>query len=332
MRPNFARHTRITRAALAMKPKHFTLLIPSLGLLLLLIGALAVPAAAQSTLESQKFWSISVPAQTVEVRDANGDVFSAEVLSEITLAPDGRANGGLSILLIGTGEVNATGTPPVLTFYQIFEGRVSSDRRTGPFFTFKGQRLPAVPGNEITVVVQGPAPGQSHPPAGRVIFTVDGNEPPLVFAPSGIRIAMADSSVRSVQPIDADFDFGAVNTPPQMVLVQTLGGSYTASFENNALVFPGGRASGLLTLAGPDGAPRKCQVVAGNVLLRDGSVIAVLLRARAANTTAAGDEIALVIHPSPLLGEDLIYDLLGSQGATHFEAQGRIANLAIEAR
>ena len=239
----------------------------------------------------------------------------------------------MSIHLIGTGEANETGTPSILTLYQISEGRVSSDRRIGPFFTFKGQRLPAVPGDEITIVVQGPAPGQSPTTTtGTVIFTVDGNQVHLSFPASGIRIALADSSVRSVLPI-ADLNFGTVNTPTQTVLVQTLGGSYTASFENTALLFPGGRASGLLALSGPDGAPRTFQVVAGNVLLRDGSVIVMLLRARATDTTAAGDEFTIVIHPSPLLGEDLIYDLLGSQiGQRHFEAHGRIANFAIEPR
>ena len=311
MRIDLARHIRITRlAASATKAKHFTLLIACLGLLLPLCVGLAVPAAAQS---AENVWKLDVPSQVVEVRHADGSISSAEFLSEIILLPDGRANGGW-----GMWE---RGTPDVLTLNRVFEGRVISDDRIGPFFEFKAQRLSPLPRDELTITLR-PAPGQGFGD-GSVRFLTGSIQgaagEPLSFVAKGKVLQLPPDS-------SADFNLGYISAPPQTVVVQTLRGMYTANFENVALVFPGGRASGLLVLSTLDGALSTFQVVAGLMQVRDDSASVVLLRARGMDArSAAGDEITVIVRPSTLPHqEDLIYDIAGTQVHAHFEAQGGI--------
>lgn len=123
-----------------------------------------------------------------------------------------------------------------------------------------------------------------------------------------------------------DWDFVAISAPPQTVVVRTPRGSYTANFENAALVYPSGRASGVLALSKPDGALWRFHVFAGRVQFRDGTVTGVLLRAGAEDRGAdPGDEITVVIRREPVLPQEcLIYDLLGSQVHARFEAEGRM--------
>lgn len=124
-----------------------------------------------------------------------------------------------------------------------------------------------------------------------------------------------------------EWNFVAVSAPRQAVVVQTPRGIYTSDFENAALVYPSGRASGFLAISQPNGMLRRFFIFAGRVQFDDGAATGVLMRAREADTRAdPGDEITIVVHPEPVLPQEcLIYDLLGSQVHARFEAHGRIA-------
>ena len=314
MHISFARPIRITRlASSALKAKHFALLIACLGLLPLR-GGLAVSAAAQS---AERLWKLDVPSQAVEVRHADGHVSSGEFLSEIVLLPDGTANGGWSLF--------EAGTQPTITLFRIFEGRVATDERIGPLFTFRAQKLTAPVGESITITLQ-PAPANNGTSKGQWKLTVQDAASQNTVAHELLSF-VAEASVRNCRNcIDADVTFGHISAPAQTVVVQTLRGSYTANFENVALVFPGGRASGLLVLSRPDGALLTFQVVAGLMQVRDDTAIVSVLVARGIPRagSAAGDEITIILHPSTdHHQEDLIYDILGTQvGPAHFKATG----------
>jgi len=109
------------------------------------------------------FNKIEFPYQTVEVRKADGSTSSAEFASEIILLSDGRGNGGFGIW--------ERGTPDTLSLFRVVSGSISVERRTGPFFEFKAQRLTPLPANEITVRFD-PSPGNT--PTGTVTFFIDG--------------------------------------------------------------------------------------------------------------------------------------------------------------
>ena len=288
-----------------MKPRHFTPLIACLGLSLLLVSGLSAPAAAQP--EHVNLTRFTFATQTVELQKADGSISSAEFLFEAVLYPDGRANGGW-----GTWE---HGTLDVLTLYRVVEGRVISDNRIGPFYTFTAKRLSPLSEDELTVILR-PSPGSV--PTGTVTFFIDGiAQAPLSFEARGRVLSLSAAS----------FSFGYINAPPQTVVVQTHRGSYTANIENVALVFPSGGAIGLLALSGPDGEPQDFHVVAGDIQFRAGAAPTILLRAREADRDAApGDDIIIIIRPGPEPFEPCrIYDIAGTNvGLVRFEAQSSI--------
>src|SRR4030095_3211582 len=221
-----------------MKTRYLSMLIVGAALGLLLFGGLSVSAQEHILFTYQK---IVIEYQTTEVRKADGSTSSAEFASEIILLSDGRANGGFGIWELGT--------PDALSLYRIVRGRISVDRRTGPFFEFKAERLTPLPANEITVRLD-PSPGNT--PTGTVTFFIDG-----IPAADGspLRI-IAKGNVQSgrvlADQVDASFDFNYLNAPLQTLLVETISGNYNANFQNAALIFPSGHGIGVLALSGPD--------------------------------------------------------------------------------
>jgi hypothetical protein len=125
-----------------------------------------------------------------------------------------------------------------------------------------------------------------------------------------------------------DWRYIAVIAPMQTVEVHTSRGEYTANFETIVLVYPDGKASGLLTLSRPDSAGRsnqgfgKWEVTLAHVLDRaEGKYLS--MRARPLDRTP-GDEITVVISPDSASEPCRIYDIVGTQvNALHFEAQTR---------
>lgn len=300
-----------------MKPKYFTLPLAYLGCLWLLLGDFSAPTA-----QARSFYYNRIVFSYQMTKDyrADGNIVSVEFIFEATLSPDGRANGAWGLW--------ERGTPDVLTLYQVVEGRVSSDNRSnGPFFEFKSKRLSPLPGDEITINLR-PAAGQV--PTGTVTFIVDGipsaTGEPLSFVAKGQVLPHSPASSVTDLVIDR---FNYINAPPQTVIVQTLRGSYTASFENVALVLPSAGAIGLLALAGPDGRLQNFHVMAGETQFRNGVAGRVLLRARPVD--AAGSTrfpsplpVLIVIADQQDFSEPCrIYDILGTQVNVplRFEAQ-----------
>lgn len=122
---------------------------------------------------------------------------------------------------------------------------------------------------------------------------------------------------------DADWDFIRVHAPRQQVEVKTGTGSFTATFQNEAVVHPTGRAAGGLSLTVSEGATIRFHVVAGRVRLRDGAATEVRLLLRKVGADAGDDFDVVVVRPAPAPAQDcLIYDLVGPP--VHLEAQGRI--------
>ncbi len=300
-----------------MKLRSFTLPLAYLVLSLLWLAGLTAPAAAQAQVIN--FSKIIFATQTVEVRKADGSIANAEFLFEAVLHPDGRANGGW-----GMWELS---TPPALTLYRIVGGRVSSDNRSGPFFEFKAQRLSPLPSDEITISLR-PVPGQNGSnPKGQWTMVVQD------AAARELLSFVAEGRVRPVSPIPTLTDlvidsFGYINALPQTVVVQTSRGSYTANFENVALVFPSGNAIGLLALSGPDGTLRNFRVLAGEVQFHNGVVSRVLLHARQVDTegpTRSPLPVLIVLADRQDVSEPCrIYDIAGTQVHAHFEAQANI--------
>lgn len=125
-----------------------------------------------------------------------------------------------------------------------------------------------------------------------------------------------------------DWRYITVISPLQTVEVQTPGGDYAADFEAIVLIYPNGKASGLLTLSRPDSPARsnqgfgKWEVSLARVLDRaEGKYLT--MRARPLDRPR-GDEITVVISPDSASEPCRIYDFLGTQvNALHFEAQTR---------
>ncbi len=118
----------------------------------------------------------------------------------------------------------------------------------------------------------------------------------------------------AAQQSSDDWDFVSIIALPQTVTVETPRGSYTAAFENEARVYPDGRARGVLELSGPDGAPHRFRVLAGRVRVDDGTVTrAVLHLVEVDPRDHPRLEITVVIEPEPSMSEDcLIYTTIGT--------------------
>lgn len=111
----------------------------------------------------------------------------------------------------------------------------------------------------------------------------------------------------------ADWDYVRVRSPLTEVVVTTKSGSYTATFQNDATVYPTGRADGLLSFQPDGGKTIRYNVVAGRVLMTEGQVTEVRLLMRRVGADP-GDELDIaVVRPAPVSSEEcLIYDIFGA--------------------
>jgi hypothetical protein len=295
---------------------------------LMLLGGLSVSAAEHAQITY--FARITIDDQVVELRKTDGTISSGEFLSEIILLPDGRANGGFGIWELGA--------PDVLSLYHVVEGQRSVDRRTGPFYSFRAERLEPLPATEITITLR-PVQSQVPTPTGTVKFLItleftdnDSIGPdgaPLRFNANG----QVSQGCVGPAPCDAALpEFGLVRALPQTLLVQTLTGNYTATFENVALVFSRGSAVGSLALSLPGGALQNVHIGGGNIQLRNGEAMGAWLRGRTINPEADPLPVLMVIANQESASEPCrIYDILGTQvGPARTEVQGRITGLVID--
>jgi len=301
-----------------MKSRYFKILSVCLSFGLLSLGAFSVPAAAQQMFA---FTKVYVDYQVVEVRKADGTISSAEFLSEIILLPDGRANGGWGMWELGT--------PEVLSLYQVTEGRLISNRRANPSYSFKAQRLEPLPAKEITITLR-PVPNQ--PPTGSVRFIIDSvshDGSPISFNANG----QVSPGCVGPAPCDAALpEFGLVRAMPQTLLIQTLTGNYTANFENVALVLSRGSAVGSFALSLPGGEVQNVHIVGGNIQFRNGEAMGAWLRGRASPTEEDQLPVLMVIANQESASEPCrIYDIAGTQvGPARAEVQGRITGLVVD--
>jgi hypothetical protein len=298
-----------------MRLKHFTLPLAYLSLLLLLLGYLSVPAAAQPITRT---FHLRNSNQLIEVRHADGSISRAEFAAEMILYPDGRANGGWGLREFGTA--------PALTLYRVVEGQVDSDN----IFTFTAVRLWPLPADEITISLQLSPAGGALPPPGSVKFvdfTVDGT---LSFVAQGQ--VLQPPTIPSVTDLILDRCI-YINAPPQTVVVQTPNGSYTAYFTNVALIFPSGGAIGTLELSEPSGEQMQFDAFYGRGVYKStdsGTTWSLIMqRARATNAkpTPSGSHFIVVFdRPVDPASEPWgNYDIAGSQvGTLHFEAQASV--------
>jgi hypothetical protein len=304
-----------------MRLKHFTLPLAYLSFLLLWLGVLSAPVAAQP---ERGFFLVTFDRpEPVTVHHADGSISRAEFVAEFIFYPDGRANGGWGLRGLGTAPA------PALTLYRVVAGQLSSNN----ILTLTGQRLSPLPAEEITIRLQPSPAGQSAvPPAGSVRFLVDmipsADGEPISFVTEGQVLPPPPSPT----PTLTDFvigNFVYINAPPQTVVVQTPSGSYTAYFTNVALIFPSGAAIGSLTLAEPEGSTAESnqgfgrwEIFAGRVLSRFPEGKYLLLRARPLDTKhAAGGEITIILRPGPDPSEPPKYWVFGTELPPHFEAQ-----------
>jgi hypothetical protein len=129
-----------------------------------------------------------------------------------------------------------------------------------------------------------------------------------------------------------DWNYIAVSAPLQLVEVQTPRSSFSANLEHVALLYPAGKASGLLTLypAGP--SPLGHTIGLRHEHTRpefndDGTVGRILLLGHEEADTGAklGNQVVIILRPGPAPSEPCrIYDILGTQVPLHFEAQVQI--------
>jgi hypothetical protein len=311
-----------------MNTQSLRMLIVNVVLELTLLGGLSVSAAEHAQITY--YARINIDDQVVELRKNDGTISSGEFLSEIILLPDGRANGGFGIWELGA--------PDVLSLYHVVKGQRIVDRRTGPFYSFRAERLAPLPGTEITITLR-PVQSQLPTPNGTVTFTItlefvdndsighDGA--PLSFNANG----QVSQGCVGPAPCDSALpEFGIVRALPQTLLVQTLTGNYTATFENVALVFSRGSAVGSLALSLPGGAVQNVHIVGGNIQFRNGEATGAWLRGRTPSTGADQLPVLMVIANQESASEPCrIYDIVGTQvGPTRAEVQGRITGLVVD--
>lgn len=299
-----------------MKLKVSKLLFMFAAWTLLWLGAPA-DSAAQPFAYTKIKWSY----QQVRLHKGDGSVSTGEFAFEMILAPNGRAVGGFGIWELAS--------PNVLSLYRVVEGRVVS--QLGPFYKFKAKKLgPSLPSeDEITVRMRG-AP--VRPPNGSVTFLIDGvssaDGQPLSFEAMGTVNSHAPLPTLTDLILD---DFNYVEAPPQTVVVKTLRGSYTARFENLALVFPEGDAIGVLAIAGP-GEPNEFRITRGRTP-RGGAVAAIIWAAHHNSDKGPLPVLMVLADRQDFSRPGLDYRILGPGiGPVHIEAQGRITRLAADPR
>lgn len=298
-----------------MNSKPFKLLFIFAASSLLWLGA-----PADSAAQPFAFNKIEMTYQPVQLHKGDATISMGEFASQMVLLPNGRAIGGFGIWELAS--------PNVLSLYRVVEGRVVS--RLGPFYEFKAKKLgPSLPSeDEITVRLRG-AP--VRPPNGSVTFLIDGvssaDGQPLSFEAMGTVNSHAPLPTLTDLILD---DFNYIETPPQTVVVQTLRGSYTARFENFALVFPDGDAIGVLAIAGP-GEPNEFRITRGRT--SRGAVAAILYATLHNNDSAPLPVLMVIADRQDFSRPSLDYRILGPGiGPAHVEAQGRITGLATDPR
>ena len=207
------------------------------AVVLLSLGCFATSTRAQPHFQYDK---IQIDYSLVRYERGDGSVFTDEFLAEFVLFPDGRANGG-----VGLWGVRGS----ALSLYRVTEGR-----NNGPYWTFKATSLAAEPADQITIEAR---VGGGLVPQGSVTFVIHGT--------SGLHLtfsvpALVNDGCRGGRCTDPPPQFGLVQADPQTVLVETVTGNYTASFENVALVLSKGRAIGSLVLSSPNGSPQRVRI------------------------------------------------------------------------
>jgi len=295
-----------------MNPKYLERLIAYTALSLLLLGSFSVLTTAKDRFSYTK---LKVAYQAVRLQKPDGSISNAEFISDIILLPDGRANGGFGIWELSLRK---------LTLYHVVEGQ-----RNGPFFTFKAERLSRVQSEVITFTFTVHTT-QSSVPTGSVVFRFDGvrgsgdPEQSIVFVATG----EANEGCVGGRGCDAALpEFGFIRAEPQTVVVQSLTGNYTASFEHITLVLSDDHAIGVLYLGRNDGSVQQISVSSGNIDFRNGEAIGAWLHG-----TTADSPLPVMIR---IASEDLpsepcrIYDILGTQGPVRLEAQGHISEFSI---
>jgi hypothetical protein len=307
-----------------MRIKHFTLTFAYLSLLLLLLGGISVSSVvhARGSIVNPTVDRIRI-VTTVDVDKADGSVVPAEFLCEIFLSADGRANGGLGLRELGPGNA--------LTLYRIVEGQVSDN-----VYTFSGFRF-SPPEGAVTVIFRRlPDPNSPLAPAGSVRFIST-----IIDSGAGGTFSFVTHGQVFPKPNDlptlTDFVIGGfsyIDAPPQTVEVKTNRGSYTAVFQNVALVFPSVGAIGWLELAAPEGTTPGSNQVFGRWQITEGRTINggregkyLFLRPRPYdNESTSGEGITILVRPEPGATEPCrIYDIAGTQvGSLEFEAQASI--------
>ena len=278
-----------------------------IAIALLSLGIFAPSILAQTSFAYQR---IKAGYQPVEVRKADGSVFTAEFLSEFVLFSDGRANGGFGMW----GPLGSD----VLSLYRVTEGR-----NNGPFWTFKGSRLAAESADLITINARA---GGGGAPTGTVTFIIDGaNGLHLTFS---VRAEISDGCTGDGRCTDTLPQFGLVRADSQTVVVETFTGNYTASFENVALVLSDGNAIGSLVLSSPNGSLQRIRIKGGEIDFRNGNVS--WLRGQATTTADPLPVLMVIANQDSPTEPCRIYDIAGTQVHAHFEAQGRITALAVD--
>jgi hypothetical protein len=285
---------------------------------LLALGCFSIAAAQHIEFVYQKIvWEY----QTVKVTRENGSVFDAEFLGEIVVLPNGRANGGF-----GIWELNG---PNVLSLYHVVEGT-----KDGANFTFKARPLSPLPNTQglLTVRMQArrdaPPPGLA--PAGSVVFidnTIGQSQGRLEFTANG---EVQERCIGGRGCDQALPEFGFIQADPQTVVVQSLAGTYTASFEHVTLVLSQDRAIGALSMSDANGDVQKVRIVSGNINFRDRESQTTWLRGRATNSPSAQPSPVLMVIANRDFFETepcRIYDIVGTQSASSSEITGRITAL-----
>ena len=293
-----------------MKARQLARSIVYSAIVLLSIGHFAPFSRAQTSFSYQK---VKVDYQPVEVRRADGSIFSGEFASEFLLFSDGRANGGFG--LWDLSEPNA------LSLYRATEGR-----NNGQFWTFKATRLASEFSDSITINAR---VGGGNVPTGTVTFIIDGtNGLHLTFSVRG-EISSGCTGGRCTDSLP---QFGLIQAESQTVLVETFTGNYTATFENAALVLSGGNAIGSLVLSSPNGSLQRIRIKGGEIDFRNGEANVAWLRGQT-NTSAEPLPVLMVIANQDGPTEPCrIYDIAGTQVPAHFEAHGRITGIAVDPR
>jgi hypothetical protein len=308
---------RISRAGEEqVNSKIFKLLFILAAWSLLWLGAPAVSAA-----QGQVYTKLEWTYQPVRLHQGDGTILMGEFASEIFLLPNGRAIGGFGVWELASANV--------LSLYRVVEGRVVSP--VGPFYEFKARRLgSSLPAeDEITLRVRAVS---IRPADGSVRFLIDGlssaGGQPLSFEATG-RVN-AHTPLPTLTDLILD-DFNYVEAPLQTVVVQTLRGTYTARFENLALVFPDGDAIGVLAIAGRE-EQNEFRITRGRTP-RGGAVAAVIWAAHRNNDEGPLPVLMVLADRQDFSRPALDYRILGPGiGLTHIEAQGQITGLAADLR